>query len=216
LLLLGFVFPLHLAPIHAQEDETVCAPTPADMLGPYYIEGAPETDVIYPDDAPGDWLLVRGRVTADDCETPLVGAVVEVWQADDNGEYDFSEDFIGRGQVITDENGYYEFITLVPGRYEPRPPHIHYRVSITDPVTETETALVTQLYFEGMSSEGYPEAQVAALEDFDLDAFLLELAESEGETEETESDDEDTVDRAEHYAGVVYVATFDVVLAVTP
>jgi len=131
----------------------VCQVTPADQLGPYYIEGAPERDTLYPAGTAGTPLLISGTVYGTGCQ-PLAGALVEVWQADSNGEYDFSADFLGRAAVIANENGHYEFTTVMPGRYEPRPLHIHFRVSHPDVPT-----LVTQLYFAG-DAQGIPAAQV--------------------------------------------------------
>lgn len=133
--------------------------TPPDMLGPYFIENAPQVDRIYPADYPGETLIVSGTVFDADCN-PLPGAIVEVWQADSTGEYDFSDQFIGRGQVITDENGFYQFETIVPGRYEPRPPHIHYRISHPDAPT-----LVTQLYFSDTVSPGIPDELITSITD---------------------------------------------------
>ncbi|XP_078586302.1 protocatechuate 3,4-dioxygenase beta chain-like [Branchiostoma floridae x Branchiostoma japonicum] len=58
-----------------------------------------------------------------------------------------------RGKVITDPQGRYSFITIMPGKYGwgwyTRPAHVHFRV--TAPGRQT---LVTQMYFSGDSSLG--------------------------------------------------------------
>jgi protocatechuate 3,4-dioxygenase beta subunit len=133
----------------------VCQATPEDALGPYYIEGAPERSTLYPDGTPGTPLVISGTIYSSEC-LPLAGALVEVWQADSSGAYDFSADFLGRAAVIANENGFYEYTTVLPGRYEPRPLHIHYRVN--HPAAPT---LVTQLYF-AQDASGAPAAQITA------------------------------------------------------
>jgi protocatechuate 3,4-dioxygenase beta subunit len=207
-LLAVLVIVMMIAPVVQAQDTdegSVCMPTSPDALGPYFIEDAPERDTLYPDDAPGDRLLVHGTVYLGDCDTPLEGAVVEVWQANDAGEYDFSDDFIGRGMIVTDEDGTYEFITVLPGEYEPRPQHIHFRISHP----EREVLLVTQLYFEGTYNGALPTSQVATLEDFDLGDFLADRLEDEADAEL----DEDAVAALEaQYEDVLYIAAFDIVL----
>jgi protocatechuate 3,4-dioxygenase beta subunit len=138
----------------------VCQATPEDGLGPYYIEGAPERSTLYPAGTAGTPLVISGTVYSSGC-LPLAGAVVEVWQADSNGEYDFSDDFLGRATVIANENGFYEYTTVMPGEYEPRPLHIHYRVS-----HPTALTLVTQLYFADDNS-GAPATQITTTSEVD-------------------------------------------------
>jgi catechol 1,2-dioxygenase len=84
-------------------------------------------------------------------------AVLDIWQANAAGHYDMSHPdypleegvFVYRARVMTDENGYYEFETVFPGRYAVgpdayRPAHIHYWVRHAG-----YRELITQLYFEG-------------------------------------------------------------------
>lgn len=121
-----------------------CELTPADQEGPYYIADVPFKNPIMPDDLPGDWLVVSGYVYLNDCITPLAGAVIDIWQADSKGVYDFSDKFILRGKVKSDDRGMFTFTTIVPGFYEPRPLHIHVKVTHPDAVS-----LTTQIYFSG-------------------------------------------------------------------
>jgi catechol 1,2-dioxygenase len=144
----------------------LCRITESDILGPFYRFGAPFRARLAGPDEPGDRLVLTGTVFSSDCRTPLPGALIEVWQANNGGLYDtnkpgnFTETttFHLRGMLQTSEKGQYEIETIVPGRYPvppnlpglekyaglTRPAHIHFRVmeSLHIPVT-------TQLYFKG-------------------------------------------------------------------
>ncbi|MGH9577901.1 MAG: hypothetical protein ACRD3R_10735, partial [Terriglobales bacterium] len=64
-----------------------CRITEADVLGPFYRFGAPhQTKLAGPDDR-GDRLILNGTVFSSDCRTPLAGALIEVWQANSDGQY---------------------------------------------------------------------------------------------------------------------------------
>lgn len=138
---------------HALAD--LCAPTPADMEGPYYLPNAPFKDVLYPPGMRGVRLVVSGTIYADDCHTPLDQAVIDVWQADASGSYDFSDQFVLRGKVRANEQGRYLFETIVPGRYGSRPPHVHLKISHPD-----AAPLTTQIYFAGNDNSGVNPALV--------------------------------------------------------
>ena len=144
----------------------LCRPTPSDILGPYYRFGAPSRAQLAGPDEPGDRLVLTGTVFSSDCSTPLPGALIEVWQANQAGLYDtnkpgnFTEagTFHLRGVLYTNEKGQYEIETIVPGRYPippnlpglekyagmTRPAHIHMRV-----MESLHVPLTTQLYFKG-------------------------------------------------------------------
>ena len=56
-----------------------------------------------------------GRVlSAIDCK-PVQGAVLDVWQADANGNYD-NKSYNLRGKIVTDKAGKYVLDTIYPGR----------------------------------------------------------------------------------------------------
>lgn len=128
-----------------------CTPTEADDEGPYYKEGAPLKQKLEPDGAEGNRLIVQGMVygVTDNGCVPLPGAIVDVWQAGPDGQYDFSDNFLYRGKVQADQNGHYSFETIVPPQYEDRPAHIHLKAS-----ADKTNLLTTQLYFEGDSRIG--------------------------------------------------------------
>jgi protocatechuate 3,4-dioxygenase beta subunit len=125
-----------------------CVPTTTDILGPYYRANAPfRSNLIVPGDG-GTILKYKGKVTDENCN-PLAHAIVDVWQADSDAEYDgTSADFNYRGRFETGADGMYNFRSVKPGWYlngaQYRPAHIHFRVTCAG-----YTELITQLYFEG-------------------------------------------------------------------
>lgn len=126
--------------------------TPEDRMGPYYMPGAPIRTTLVAEGTPGRRLVIRGRVRAvrshaHESIRGLGRAIVDVWQANDVGEYD-NEGFTLRGRFIADADGVFCVETIVPGRYLDgdgyRPRHLHVIVTAEDhaPVT-------TQIYFAG-------------------------------------------------------------------
>jgi protocatechuate 3,4-dioxygenase beta subunit len=68
---------------------------------------------------------VHGRVL-DENARPVPNTLVEIWQANAGGRYRHVKDtyfapldpnFGGCGRTLTDETGYYEFMTIRPGAY---------------------------------------------------------------------------------------------------
>ena len=108
----------------------------------------------------GERIIVKGRVLDGDGR-PVSNSLIEIWQANAAGRYAHKKDdhaapldpnFSGTGRTLTDENGYYTFITIKPGAYPWgnhdnawRPAHIHF--SLFGPAFATR--LVTQMYFPG-------------------------------------------------------------------
>jgi protocatechuate 3,4-dioxygenase beta subunit len=134
------------------EDTSVpeeCLVTGSDVLGPFYEEGAPETTALAGPDEPGMKIRVWGQVFAPDCTTPLAGVLLDIWQADAEGDYHGpEEEYRLRGQMLSGEDGSYSFTTIKPGQYPLsgsfRPAHIHFTVSKPGYIPVT-----TQMYFEG-------------------------------------------------------------------
>lgn len=127
-----------------------CVTTP-DIEGPFYIAGSKSTSTLAPSNAPGTKMFITGTVYANDCKTPITNAVVDVWHANDGGDY---EDVDYRGVIKTDSSGKYAFTTILPGKYlngaTYRPRHLHYKVSA--PWLDKNLVLTTQIYFEGDTS----------------------------------------------------------------
>jgi protocatechuate 3,4-dioxygenase beta subunit len=112
-------------------DPANCQPTRPDMLGPFYVSGAPERDKV------GEGYVLSGTVhSAGDC-APLTNAQVELWMAGPDAEY--ADEY--RAVVFSGENGEYRFESHFPPGYAGRPPHIHLRVT-----AQGYGELVTQHY----------------------------------------------------------------------
>jgi len=131
-----------------------CTETSDNIEGPFYRADSPlQTDLTEPGMA-GIRLTVSGRVLGVDCG-PLAGALLDVWQANDDGRYDNDGvddppggEMVLRGRMQTDADGQFSFRTIIPGRYlnggQFRPSHLHVKVS-----AEAHQTLTTQLYFDG-------------------------------------------------------------------
>jgi protocatechuate 3,4-dioxygenase beta subunit len=107
--------------------------------------------------AAGNVLIVYGRVL-DVNGNPVEGAAVEFWQTDSSGVYDHPGDpgtnnrdtgFQFYGTSVADADGNYVFRTILPGRYEPRPRHIHVKVKL-----DGAQLLTTQFYFAEDGTSG--------------------------------------------------------------
>lgn len=148
-------------------------PTHPDILGPFWAGGAPFRGKVTPPMAPGKLLVVSGTVWSHTTKRPIPNAVLDVWQADHKGVYDFQtaktraqrpvipeargftgrtqptpSEFANRIRLLTDENGRYEYETIKPAAYnvgtEVRPSHIHYMAQ-----ARGHARLITQCYFKG-------------------------------------------------------------------
>lgn len=125
-----------------------CIESEDNPLGPYYTADAPKRTTLLEAGMAGTKLVVEGHVLGLGATcTALPGAEVDVWHADDAGNYD-NTGFTLRGVFTTDASGKYRVETILPGRYldgaEYRPRHIHVRVRAPG-----RKELVTQLYFTG-------------------------------------------------------------------
>ena len=103
---------------------------------------------------------MRGRVVDGDGHA-VSNSLIEIWQANAAGRYAHAKDnhaapldpnFTGTGRTLTDNHGFYSFVTIKPGAYPWRnhdnawrPAHIHF--SLFGPAFVTR--LITQMYFPG-------------------------------------------------------------------
>jgi protocatechuate 3,4-dioxygenase beta subunit len=115
-------------------------PTLRQSEGPFYTPKSPQRWDLVEAGMKGPVITVSGRVMTRSCR-PVAGALVDVWQADADGEYD-NEGFRLRGHVFTDAEGRYRFRTVVPASYPGRTRHIHVKVQ-----APKQRVLTTQLYF---------------------------------------------------------------------
>src|SRR5262249_15410019 len=134
--------------------------TPEQTIGPYYPDKLPldlDNDLLVINSnitpAVGEIAWVSGRIL-DQRGQPVRGALVEIWQADNNGAYIHSAspianrdgNFQGYGRFETGSNGEYLFRTVKPGLYPGRTRHIHYAVTAPG-----QARFTTQLYVAGES-----------------------------------------------------------------
>jgi protocatechuate 3,4-dioxygenase beta subunit len=116
--------------------------TPEETAGPFFKPRSPERTSLLEPGMKGTRLELSGRVLGRNC-TPIAGALVDFWHADDGGAYD-NDGFRLRGHQYTDNHGGYRLSTILPGVYTGRTRHIHVRVQPAG-----GQVLTTQLYFPG-------------------------------------------------------------------
>jgi protocatechuate 3,4-dioxygenase beta subunit len=75
-----------------------CTPTFVDGGGPNYKNDSPERKNISPENSNGTPLAIEGKIYHSDCKTPVKNAILDIWQANETGNY---EDEWYRGKVIT-------------------------------------------------------------------------------------------------------------------
>lgn len=95
--------------------------TEATVFGPFFVDDAPLIDNggDIAGGAPGQPCWVEGTVT-DTEGTPIAGARIEVWEADEDGFYDvqYADDRVaGRAHLFSDDEGRYRFWGLTPTPY---------------------------------------------------------------------------------------------------
>lgn len=140
--------------------------TPNSVLGPFHIDDSPvvEMNSALPGDLPGEALYVSGTVS-DLAGEPIAGALVDIWQADEDGNYEAQIDDCGarlRGLQYSDAHGRFGFWTIAPKGYSIpmdgpvgalvkqtsishyRPAHVHFLLS-----ADGYKPITTQLFRAG-------------------------------------------------------------------
>lgn len=129
--------------------------TPSQTVGPFFsigLEWLNRTDLT--GGAAGERVTVRGRLLdADGNGVP--DGVLEIWQANQNGEYpgtlvNATAGFCGFGRVPTNDEGRFEFTTLKPGATRLADGSVeapHLKISIF--LRGVLQRLVTRMYFPG-------------------------------------------------------------------
>jgi hydroxyquinol 1,2-dioxygenase len=95
--------------------------TEATVVGPFFAEGSPEVPLggDISGGAAGQPCWVEGSVT-DAAGKPVPNALIEVWEADDDGFYDvqYADDRVAaRGHLHSDADGNYRFWAITPTPY---------------------------------------------------------------------------------------------------
>jgi protocatechuate 3,4-dioxygenase beta subunit len=115
-------------------------PTVPETEGPFFKPKSPERIDLRELGTKGKLFELSGFVLTKTCR-PVRRAVVDLWHADENGEYD-NIGFRYRGHVITEPDGAFRFHTIVPAPYPGRTRHYHVKVQAPG-----SRLLTTQLYF---------------------------------------------------------------------
>ena len=140
--------------VTAQNNTKPDSCTESTVLGPFFVEGAPkvENGADIANGAPGAPSVVRGRVLSLSGE-PIPGAVIDVWQSDEDGFYDVQlpapegvPEARGRAQLRSVADGRFLFRSVLPehypiprdgpvgamlealGRHPWRPAHVHFKI----------------------------------------------------------------------------------------
>jgi protocatechuate 3,4-dioxygenase beta subunit len=127
-----------LAPTPACHDGD--EPTPRQTEGPFFKPRSPERAELIEPGMKGRPIELTGFVLDPACK-PMAHALLDLWQADDAGDYD-NTGFRLRGHQYTDAQGRYRFRTIVPAVYPGRTRHFHLKVQ-----PAAGRLLTTQLYF---------------------------------------------------------------------
>jgi protocatechuate 3,4-dioxygenase beta subunit len=117
-------------------------PTMRQTDGPYFKPNSPERANLVESGTRGRLVEISGQVLTRACR-PVERALVDLWHADERGDYDNSG-FRYRGHQFTDAEGGYRFRTILPALYTGRTRHYHVKVQAPQ-----RPVLTTQLYFPG-------------------------------------------------------------------
>jgi protocatechuate 3,4-dioxygenase beta subunit len=147
------------------DSENDCVVSPKETKGPFPNKTPSEMVMAnIKSDRAGIAMLINLAVVdkSKNCK-PLAEAMVDVWHCDKDGNYseygnhpmqrkDFTQEHFLRGRQITDFGGKVSFLSIYPGWYSGRAPHIH--VEIFD--KNGKSLLVTQVAFpENISDTVY-------------------------------------------------------------
>jgi protocatechuate 3,4-dioxygenase beta subunit len=174
--------------------------TESTVLGPFHMVESPPRqlgdDIAL--DGKGTPCLVAGQVTGPDGE-PLAGAVVDVWQTNEDGFYDVQQPGIQppgnlRGLFTADDEGRFWFRSVVPrfypipddgpvgqllaatGRHPNRPAHLHFIVAAPGyrPVT-THVFVADSPYLDSDAVFGVKESLIREVLEVDDPTRAAEL-----------------------------------------
>ncbi len=149
-----------------------CTVSPAETKGPFPIKT--QSQLVLENiksDRIGVALLINLTIEnkSNDC-SPLKGVLVDVWHCDKDGNYseyggtsmqqtDYTSVHFLRGRQTSDAKGQVSFLSIFPGWYQGRAPHIHVEVL----TASGSSLLVTQIAFpETITTEVYSSANYAA------------------------------------------------------
>jgi protocatechuate 3,4-dioxygenase alpha subunit len=147
--------------------------TPSQTVGPFFRLGLcvrPNEELVEPG-TPGA-VRIRGLVL-DGAGTPVPDAMVEIWQADADGEY---RGEFGWGRSGTDDDGAFRFVTVKPGPVDGQAPHLVVLVfarGLLKPV-------LTRMYFPEEVEANAVDPVLSGIADEGLRATLVAEADGDG------------------------------------
>ena len=139
-------------------------PTLPEIEGPFFKPRSPQRSDLREGGITGQPVELFGQVLSLSCR-PIRGALVDLWHADDHGEYD-NKGFHLRGHIFTDAEGRYAFRTILPGLYPGRTRHYHVKVQ-----APARPVLTTQFYF--------PDEPLNKQDEFFHRELVMQVAKSE-------------------------------------
>lgn len=133
-------------------DPSSCEESPEETAGPFPIKTPAE---LVRENIIGDRTGVPMMITVNiqdvnNACSPIEGALVDIWHCDADGNYseyagqldgDFTSNSFLRGRQTTDADGNASFISVFPGWYPGRTPHIHLEVKSST----GDSLLITQI-----------------------------------------------------------------------
>ncbi len=146
-----------------------CVMRPAQTEGPFFVDGELQRSDIRTDTRDGSVkagvpLRLRFQVSQAGSAAciPLAGVQVHVWHSDAAGSYSdpgerrasaASQQFL-RGFQLTNATGDAEFLTIYPGWYQGRAPHIHFKLRMAAAsATPGSREFTAQIYFDDALSD---------------------------------------------------------------
>ncbi|MGH2575224.1 MAG: intradiol ring-cleavage dioxygenase [Ignavibacteria bacterium] len=126
---------LKATPAIPDDDET-----PSATEGPFYTPNSPYRTSFIETGIEGTKIILSGLVLSMKGK-PLAKTLVDLWHCDNSGDYD-NEGYKLRGHQFTDDEGKYQFETIVPGLYPGRTRHYHVKIK-----ARSKSLLTTQLFF---------------------------------------------------------------------
>jgi len=133
---------------------TPCNVTEPTVQGPEYTPNPPiKQGQDFAQGIPGERLVLSGKVLNHMTCKPIEGAVLDIWQTNSTGDYDY-KGFNLRGKIVTDKDGNYVLNTVYPESLQlgniTRPSHIHVIVGVPG-----QPLITTQVYFEDQPNDAY-------------------------------------------------------------